>query len=83
MILNRNKLQLSVDRVNNLRAEIDDFIDARVVELKASSPGVPSLVLRNILTARSGGCHCIAFLHIAEQDEADADLKAQQKAAKV
>jgi hypothetical protein len=42
------------------------------------------LVLRNILTARSGGCQCIAFLHIAELDEAETELKARQhEAAKV
>ena len=68
---------------NSIRDEIDAFIDARVAVLKKTSPGVPELVLRNILTARSGGCQCIAFLHIAENDDADAELNAQQKAAKV
>jgi hypothetical protein len=81
-ILNRKPPPLDVERVNNIRDEIDAFIDARVASLKKTSPGVPELVLRNILTARSGGCQCIAFLHIAEQDEAETELKAQQKAAK-
>jgi hypothetical protein len=81
-ILNRKPPPLEVDRVNQIRDDIDAFIDARVAVLKKSSPGVPDLVLRNILTARSGGCQCLAYLHIAEQDEVETDLKAQQKAAK-
>jgi hypothetical protein len=81
-ILNRKPPPLDTERVNQIRDDIDAFIDARVASLKKTSPGVPELVLRNILTARSGGCHCIAFLQIAEQDEADADLKVRQKAAK-
>ena len=81
-ILNRKPPPLDVERVNNIRDEIDAFIDARVAVLKKTSPGVPELGLRNILTARRGGCQCIAFIHIAEQDEAETELKAQQKAAK-
>ena len=82
MILNRKPPPLDVERVNNIRDEIDAFIDARVAVLKKTSPGVPELVLRNILTARSGGCQCLAYIHIADLDLADDELKAQQKAAK-
>ena len=80
-ILNR-KPPLDVSRVKGLQEEIEAFIDQRAAELKKQSPGVPTLVLRNILTARSGGCQCLAFIHIAEHDEADAELSRQQKAAK-
>jgi hypothetical protein len=81
---NRKPPPLDVAMIEDLRARIDQFIDDRAAQLKIQSPGVPLLVLRNILVARSSGCQCLAFIHIAELDEADADLKArQQKAAKV
>jgi hypothetical protein len=83
-ILNRTKPPaLDADRVNQIRDDIDAFIDARVAVLKKTSPGVPELVLRNILTARSGGCQCIAFLHIAELDGVDEELKTRQGKAKL
>jgi hypothetical protein len=52
------------------QARINDFIDARVEEMKSECQGVPALVIRNILTARSNGCECRAFLQIKRQDEA-------------
>ena len=55
------------DRVRSLRQEIDQFIDERVEKLRAECPGVPGPMLRNSLTARSGGCECRALLNILEQ----------------
>ena len=57
------------ERVNKLRQDIDLFIDARVREEKKLAPGIPEGVLRNILTARSGGCHCEALLAIKLTDD--------------
>jgi hypothetical protein len=47
---------------------VNAFIDERVSELKESCPGVPAGVLRNILTARAGGCECRAYLQIVARD---------------
>jgi hypothetical protein len=61
---------LTEDRVLALQAEINSYIDARAAELKATdAPLVPLGVLRNILTSRSGGCECRAYLRILEHDE--------------
>ncbi len=54
--------------VLSLQDRINDFIDAQVREIKKESPGVPETVLRNILTARSGGCECRSFLNLIRQD---------------
>ena len=56
------------DQVKTLREEIDSFIDAKAAEIKTNTPGVPELVLRNLLTARAGGCQCQALLNIMEDD---------------
>jgi hypothetical protein len=79
---NRKSPQLSVERVNQLRDELEAYIDERAAQLKLSSPGIPLQVCRNLLVARSGGCSCLAYIHIQEQNDADAELKAQQRAGK-
>jgi hypothetical protein len=50
------------DRIAEIRAEIDAFIDAKAEELKAGIPGVPLQVLRNDLTARAPSCQCRQYL---------------------
>jgi hypothetical protein len=70
-LLNRN--QLDEQKVKTLQGEINDFIDARAEDLRAVTPGVPVTVLRNILTNRSGGCECRAYLQIKQQDAEDAE----------
>ena len=57
------------DRLDLLREEIDNFIDKRVAEEKKSCPGVPDLVLRNILTARSNGCQCRAYIDLSKEGD--------------
>lgn len=57
------------DQIDLLREEIDDYIDQLVVEEKKSCPGVPDLVLRNILTARSNGCQCRAYLDLSKEGD--------------
>jgi hypothetical protein len=52
------------DRINELREALDAAIDERAAEEAKSAPGVPLLVVRNCLTARSGGCQCRAWLQM-------------------
>lgn len=54
-------------RIAELRDEIDAEIDRRAEEIKATMPGVPATVVRNILT-RGSECQCAAFLHINASD---------------
>lgn len=58
------------ERIQSIRADIDAFIDARVEIDRRLCPGVPATVLRNLLTARSGGCHCESYIGIKKQDGA-------------
>jgi hypothetical protein len=67
------------ERIKNLQADVDAFIDARVAEQVKTCPGVPATVLRNLLTARTGGCQCAAYLEIKRQD--DEALAREQKGA--
>jgi hypothetical protein len=50
------------ERIREIRAEANAFIDARATELAKSSPGVPLGVLRNLITSRAGGCECRQYL---------------------
>lgn len=59
------------ERITNIRADIDAFIDSRVTETAKNCPGVPEVVLRKLLTARAGGCQCAAYVQIKAQDEAE------------
>jgi hypothetical protein len=54
------------DRISAIREECDKYIDAKAEQLKLDAPGVPIGVLRNILTARTGGCACRAVLNNLE-----------------
>ena len=54
------------DRIEALRAEVDAAINERAAELKATMPGVPTNVIRNILT-RNSDCCCRAWLRIASE----------------
>jgi hypothetical protein len=58
------------ERIRSIRAEIDAFIDERAAEEKKTCEGVPVGVIRNLLTARSDGCQCRAYLQVAEKDKA-------------
>jgi hypothetical protein len=52
------------EKIIQLRAEADAFIDAKAEELKARTPGVPLAVLRNLLTNRAFGCQCQAVMNL-------------------
>ena len=61
---------LDAERVRSLQEEINAYIDRRAEALKADAPNVPIQVLRNLLTVRSGGCECRAFLRLESESEA-------------
>jgi hypothetical protein len=56
-----------IDRITEIRAEADAWIDSRAAELKKQHEGLPIQVLRNLLTNRAGGCQCQAVHNILEQ----------------
>lgn len=51
-------------RIEELRAEIDSIIDARVHKLAGQNPAVPAGVIRNLLTARAPSCRCAQYLEL-------------------
>jgi hypothetical protein len=55
------------ERIRAFRDELDQFIDAKALELKADSEGVPVMVIRNLLTNRTFGCQCQSVLNLLEQ----------------
>jgi hypothetical protein len=63
-------MPLLKDRIEQLREEIDERIDELVAIEKANCPGVPEPVLRNLMTARAGGCQCRQYLNLTKEDEA-------------
>ena len=57
-------------RIEELRAEIDAIIDARVEKIAGESPGVPAGVIRNLLTARAPSCRCAQYLALCSEKPA-------------
>jgi hypothetical protein len=53
------------DRIRQIRADIDAIIDARAEAVAKENPGVPSGVVRNLLTARAPDCPCAQYLEIS------------------
>ena len=53
------------DRIRQIRADIDAIIDARAEAVAKESPGVPSSVIRNLLTARAPACPCAQYLELS------------------
>ncbi|MBR0953331.1 hypothetical protein [Bradyrhizobium canariense] len=56
------------DRIEELRAEIDAIIDARVAGIASESPGVPPGVIRNLLTARAPSCRCAQYIELCARE---------------
>ena len=54
-------------RIKALQAEVDDYIDKLAAKEAETAPGVPLQVVRNLLTARSNGCQCRAYLQAIER----------------
>ena len=61
--------QLSEKIVRDLQAEIDAFIDLKTAEVAKDCPGVPFLICRNIITARSPDCQCRQYLRLIEENQ--------------
>ena len=51
------------ERIEQIRADADAFLNEKAAELSKATPGVPLLVLRNMLTNRAYGCTCRAVLN--------------------
>jgi hypothetical protein len=52
------------DRIKQIRTDIDTIIDARAAAVAKENPGVPSGVIRNLLTARAPACPCAQYLEL-------------------
>lgn len=52
------------ERIKDIRAEIEGLIDARAEAVARESPGVPTGVVRNLLTARAPACPCAQYLEL-------------------
>jgi hypothetical protein len=50
------------EKINQVRAEAEAFLDAKAAQLAEDSPGVPVGVLRNLIAARAPGCSCLQVL---------------------
>jgi hypothetical protein len=55
------------DRIQQLRADIETIISAKVEALAKESPGVPMGVIRNLLTARAPTCACAQYLELKRE----------------
>ena len=56
------------ERIARIRADIEAIIDARAEAVAKDNPGVPTGVIRNLLTARAPACPCAQYLEIAGAD---------------
>lgn len=56
------------ERIARIRADIEAIIDARAEAVAKDNPGVPTGVIRNLLTARAPACPCAQYLEIVGAD---------------
>ena len=56
------------ERIERIRADIEAIIDARAEAVAKDNPGVPTGVIRNLLTARAPACPCAQYLEIVGAD---------------
>jgi len=54
-------------RIRTIRAEVEAIMDARVEEIAKDSPGVPTGVIRNLLTAGVPACTCAQYLALNDK----------------
>jgi hypothetical protein len=50
------------ERIAAIRSEIDGMIDQMAAAEAKRTPGVPEVVIRQMLTARGGQCQCRQYL---------------------
>jgi len=60
------------ERIEKLRAEIDAFIDERVVEEAKTCPGVPLVVVRRLIENRAPGNPFQQYLILKKVDDENA-----------
>jgi len=58
------------ERIKRIRADIEAIIDARAEAVAKDNPGVPTGVIRNLLTARAPACACAQYLEVIGADVA-------------
>jgi hypothetical protein len=51
-------------RIKAIRAEINAIVEARAEAVAKESPGVPTGVIRNLLTVRAPACPCAQYLEL-------------------
>jgi hypothetical protein len=67
-VFTKNKQQPDVpidEKIEAFRAELEQYIDSKIAEMKAECPGVPEQVLRNLVSHRAPGCPCLQALELA------------------
>lgn len=64
------------ERVQNIQADLNAWLDARAAEVKATCPGVPVEVIRMTIIGHNAGCPCNAFKAIKAADDAEAQRTA-------
>jgi hypothetical protein len=52
------------DRILAFHAELDRYIESRLDDLQKEAPGVPRVVLRNLVEARAPNCACAQSLEL-------------------
>jgi hypothetical protein len=55
-------------RIEAIRAEVNAMIEAHAEAVAKESPGVPTGVIRNLLTARAPACACAQYLELKRGD---------------
>jgi hypothetical protein len=53
------------EKIESFRAELERYIESRLDDLQKEAPGVPRVVLRNLVENRARGCVCIQALELA------------------
>jgi hypothetical protein len=52
------------ERIKKIRDEVNAIVDARAEAVAKENPGVPTGVIRNLLTARAPACPCVQYLEL-------------------
>jgi len=52
------------ERIRAIRTEIEAIVDAQAELVAKDNPGVPTKVVRNLLTARAPACPCAQYLEL-------------------
>jgi hypothetical protein len=55
-------------RIEQLRRDVEAFIDSRVEQERAAYPGIPAGALRNMMVR--GNCQCTAYLQLVAKETA-------------